>query len=59
VPPIFDLIKSAGSISDSEMQHVFNLGVGMIVVAHEEDADSVMSMLAEHNPFHVGAVVAS
>jgi len=59
VPPIFDLIKSAGSISDSEMQHVFNLGVGMIVVAHEEDADSVMSMLVEHNPFHVGAVVAS
>jgi phosphoribosylformylglycinamidine cyclo-ligase len=59
VPPIFDLIKSAGSISDSEMQHVFNLGVGMIVVAHEEDADSVMSMLAEHNPFHAGAVVAS
>jgi phosphoribosylformylglycinamidine cyclo-ligase len=59
VPPIFDLIKSAGSISDSEMQHVFNLGVGMIVVAHEEDADSVMSILAEHNPFHVGAVVAS
>ena len=59
VPPIFDLIKSAGSISHSEMQHVFNLGVGMIVVAHEEDADSVMSMLAEHNPFHVGAVVAS
>jgi phosphoribosylformylglycinamidine cyclo-ligase len=59
VPPIFDLIKSAGSISDSEMQHVFNLGVGMIVVAHEEDADSIMSILAEHNPFHVGAVVAS
>jgi phosphoribosylformylglycinamidine cyclo-ligase len=59
VPPIFDLIQSAGSISDSEMQHVFNLGVGMIVVAHEEDADSVMSILAEHSPFRVGAVVAS
>lgn len=59
VPPIFDLIKSAGSVSDSEMQHVFNLGVGMIIVAHEEDVDSVMSMLAEHNPFLIGAVVAS
>lgn len=59
VPPIFDLIKSAGSVSDSEMQHVFNLGVGMIIVAHEEDVDSVMSILAEHNPFLIGAVVAS
>jgi phosphoribosylformylglycinamidine cyclo-ligase len=59
VPPIFDLIQSAGSIADAEMQHVFNLGVGMIVVTRPDNADSVMRQLADHHPFRVGAVVAS
>lgn len=59
VPPVFSLIQHAGSISDDEMQHVFNLGVGMVVVVRPEDADSVMNLLSAHNPFLVGAVVAS
>jgi phosphoribosylamine--glycine ligase/phosphoribosylformylglycinamidine cyclo-ligase len=32
VPPIFDLIQQQGQITDEEMVHVFNLGLGMLVV---------------------------
>lgn len=31
-PPIFDLIRRIGGISDEEMFHVFNMGIGMCVV---------------------------
>lgn len=59
VPPIFSLIQHAGSISNDEMQHVFNLGVGMVIVVRPDDVDTAMNLLAAHSPFHVGAVVAS
>jgi len=59
VPPIFDIIRSAGNIDESEMRHVFNLGVGMIVVVRPDDVDTTLSLLAQHNPFIVGAIVAS
>ncbi len=59
VPPIFSLIQHAGSISNDEMQHVFNLGVGMVIIVRPDDVDTAMNLLAAHSPFHVGAVVAS
>jgi phosphoribosylformylglycinamidine cyclo-ligase len=37
-PPIFDLIRSAGSIPESEMRAAFNLGIGMIAVVSSPDA---------------------
>lgn len=59
VPQIFSLIQHAGSISNDEMQHVFNLGVGMVIIVRPDDVDTAMHVLAAHSPFHVGAVVAS
>lgn len=41
-PPLFQLLAEAGKVSTDEMRDVFNLGVGMIVVVAEEDADSVI-----------------
>lgn len=32
VPPVFELVKVTGKISDSEMFSVFNMGIGMILV---------------------------
>lgn len=32
VPPIFSLIQKVGQIDRSEMYHVFNMGVGMVVI---------------------------
>lgn len=58
VPPIFSVIQHAGSIADDEMRHVFNLGVGMILVVSAEKADDVMRRLANEHPFVVGSVLA-
>jgi phosphoribosylformylglycinamidine cyclo-ligase len=39
VPPIFDLIQQQGKISNEEMAHVFNLGLGMLVVVPNEQGE--------------------
>jgi phosphoribosylformylglycinamidine cyclo-ligase len=42
VPPIFDLIQRSGQIEDREMAHVFNLGLGMLlIIPHEQAADAL------------------
>lgn len=38
VPPIFQKIQRLGEIPDSEMRAVFNLGIGIALVAHPESA---------------------
>jgi phosphoribosylformylglycinamidine cyclo-ligase len=37
VPPIFARIQSAGGVPESEMRSVFNLGIGIAMVAHPAD----------------------
>lgn len=59
VPPIFELIQQAGQITDDEMRHVFNLGVGMILVVSPLHAEEVLSRLNAEKPFIVGNVVPS
>ncbi len=46
VPPIFDLISSAG-IEQAEMRRTFNLGIGMVVVCDPTDAEAALAALAE------------
>lgn len=38
VPPIFELIQKRGSIKDDEMFHVFNMGIGMVIICRASDA---------------------
>lgn len=40
-PPIFELIMKTGNIELDEMYHVFNMGVGMMLITNPEDADEV------------------
>ncbi len=56
-PPIFDVIRKAGGIAEEEMRHVFNLGVGFILIVSPENADSVLQRLAAEHAFVVGRVV--
>ena len=37
VPAIFPKIQSAGGVSDDEMRAVFNLGIGIAMIAHRQD----------------------
>lgn len=50
VPPIFNLIKETGNISDDEMRKVFNQGIGLVAVIDENDfakAEALSSNLGE------------
>lgn len=40
-PPIFGLIQGQGGIADREMFHVFNMGLGMLVVIPATQAEAV------------------
>ncbi|MDP9072978.1 MAG: phosphoribosylformylglycinamidine cyclo-ligase [Actinomycetota bacterium] len=46
VPTIFGEIQRAGRITDEEMNRVFNLGIGMVVVVPSADADRAVQILA-------------
>lgn len=58
IPPIFDILKKEGSISDEEMNRTFNNGIGMILVVPSESAEDVLDRLAVMNAkaFLVGEV---
>ena len=46
LPPLFELLQRGGAVSQHEMRDVFNLGVGMIVVAPAGQAAPVRSAAA-------------
>ncbi len=56
VPPIFTLIQREGNVSDDEMFHVFNMGLGMVLVCARGDVEKVRSLVPEALP--VGQIVA-
>jgi phosphoribosylformylglycinamidine cyclo-ligase len=55
VPPIFQLIQQRGDLSDDEMFHTFNMGVGIVLAVGTDEADAVAAQLPE--PMRVGTVV--
>ena len=43
--PIFRLIEQLGKVSREEMEKTFNMGVGMVAVVGEDDAERALAML--------------
>lgn len=56
VPFIFQLIQAVGDVNEAEMRKVFNLGVGMILIAKKENADKVLEATKSHNSFVMGEI---
>jgi phosphoribosylformylglycinamidine cyclo-ligase len=50
VPPIFELIRELGEVSDQEMHEVFNMGCGFCVVVPAADEEAALSLLRSHYP---------
>lgn len=49
--PVFKLIAARGRVTREEMEHTFNMGVGMVVVLPPDDVDRAMAVLtAKHVP---------
>ncbi|MCL4507540.1 MAG: phosphoribosylformylglycinamidine cyclo-ligase [Chloroflexi bacterium] len=55
--PIFKLIREAGQIGDDEMFHVFNMGLGMLVVIPGEQVHPAISAL-DGGAYDVGRITA-
>jgi phosphoribosylformylglycinamidine cyclo-ligase len=54
VPPIFDLIRNIGRISEDEMDQTFNNGLGMILVVGKKGLDGVTRSLTKMGePYYV------
>jgi phosphoribosylformylglycinamidine cyclo-ligase len=45
VPKIFEIIQEIGNIDDQEMIHVFNMGIGMVLIVSKSDVKTVLSDL--------------
>ncbi|HHS13097.1 MAG TPA: phosphoribosylformylglycinamidine cyclo-ligase [bacterium] len=59
VPPLFEIIQSAGGISRREMRKAFNMGIGYILVVEPRTAETVMDELRGmgEKPVCIGKVV--
>ena len=47
IPPIFALIQQQGQINEAEMAHVFNLGLGMLVIVPQAQVDLAVTAVPE------------
>lgn len=47
IPAIFRLIQNKGNISDGEMFHTLNMGIGMVLIVDLSEARSIMSELTK------------
>ena len=58
-PRIFKLIQDTGNISDEEMYRVFNMGVGLVVIVPEGQAEDALRSIigAGHRAQRIGTVV--
>lgn len=59
VPPIFTMIQDMGHISDRDMYHTFNMGVGLVMAVAKEDAATAMETLIRcgERPYIIGKCV--
>ncbi len=47
VPPIFDLMQKLGNVSIDEMFHVFNMGLGMLMIVPAEQVETAKATIDE------------
>ncbi|MBN2086399.1 MAG: phosphoribosylformylglycinamidine cyclo-ligase [Anaerolineales bacterium] len=57
VPPLFSIIQQQGEVDAKEMHRVFNMGIGMLLVAAKEDAGRVRAAISEET-WIVGELIA-
>ena len=46
-PPIFSLIQKQGKVDTQEMYHVFNMGIGMVVICSPQNVAMLTKALKE------------
>ncbi len=58
IPPVFQFLQKAGSVTDHEMHRTFNNGIGMIAVVPEASTQDVLDRLSamEEPAFLIGEI---
>jgi phosphoribosylformylglycinamidine cyclo-ligase len=58
VPGVFRTLQDAGRVAREEMDRVFNMGIGMVLVVRDDQVDEVMRKLTSHGerPVAIGHV---
>jgi len=58
VPPVFSLVQSLGNVAEQEMLQTFNMGLGLVLVVPDSEADLAVRLLREagERPLVVGEV---
>ncbi|HET9710786.1 MAG TPA: AIR synthase-related protein, partial [Pyrinomonadaceae bacterium] len=58
-PPLFELMRRLGNVSESEMYRTFNVGLGMVIVCSANDAEAIASHLRSQGEtvYEIGNVV--
>lgn len=58
VPPVFAWLQRLGEIDDAEMAHVFNMGIGLVLVVSPYYAESIQRMLSDCklDSWHIGQI---
>lgn len=44
VPPVFAWLQKLGNVDDAEMYKTFNMGMGYVIIASQDDADAIVKM---------------
>jgi phosphoribosylformylglycinamidine cyclo-ligase len=59
IPPLFELLRRLGNVSESEMYRTFNMGVGMVIVCRQANAGIIESYLQDGGEacYRIGEVV--
>jgi phosphoribosylformylglycinamidine cyclo-ligase len=58
-PPIFTLIREKGGVPEAELYQVFNMGIGMVIIAKKSEAQRVLKFVQarKHKSWIIGEVV--
>ena len=59
MPPIFPFLQEKGGVDEAEMYHVFNMGVGLVLVLPPNQIDAAIASLREagESPSLIGEII--
>ena len=56
IPPLWDLIQRTGDVATDEMYRVFNMGIGMVLIAGKDSVSEIQNLIPE-TTFVIGELV--
>lgn len=59
-PAVFDVLRDAGNVARDEMYRTFNMGIGLVLVVAEQDAEQIICSLTDlgEKAWHIGTITA-